>query len=154
MIRRPPRSTLFPYTTLFRSVDPSGKPTVFMQRLVQQSLLKRIAPLPPNGVDFISVDGSVNLPYDIPNVRIEYIETDPGIPYGFWRSVGASVNGYVVEAFIDELATTAGKDPYQFRHDLLSKAPRHRAVLDLAAENAGLGRPRTPRIRRGAPHGG
>ena len=129
------------YVRMWGAVDPSGKPTVFMQRLVQQSLLKRIAPLPPNGVDFISVDGSVNLPYDIPNVRIEYIETDPGIPYGFWRSVGASVNGYVVEAFIDELATTAGKDPYQFRHDLLSKAPRHRAVLDLAAEKAGWGKP-------------
>src|SRR3712207_7391152 len=29
MIRRPPRSTLFPYTTLFRSCDPTGqKPAV------------------------------------------------------------------------------------------------------------------------------
>ena len=37
------------------------------------------------------------LPYDIPNIRVEYTETDPGIPYGFWRSVGASVNGFVVE---------------------------------------------------------
>src|SRR5256714_14326231 len=26
MIRRPPRSTLFPYTTLFRSVDAKGEP--------------------------------------------------------------------------------------------------------------------------------
>src|SRR2546430_9293132 len=26
MIRRPPRSTLFPYTTLFRSLDPAGHP--------------------------------------------------------------------------------------------------------------------------------
>src|SRR3712207_7332689 len=29
MIRRPPRSTLFPYTTLFRSVTPGGKPIMF-----------------------------------------------------------------------------------------------------------------------------
>jgi isoquinoline 1-oxidoreductase beta subunit len=103
--------------------------------------MKRLGPLPPNGVDFISVDGASNLPYTIPNIRIEYTETDPGIPYGFWRSVGASVNGYVVEAFIDELATTAGKDPYQFRHDLLSRAPRHRAVLDMVAEKSGWGKP-------------
>ena len=85
------------------------------------------------------MDGSATLPYDIPNIRVEYTETDPGIPYGFWRSVGASFQGFVVEAFIDELATAAGKDPYQFRRDLLGKAPRHRAALELAAEKVRLG---------------
>ena len=129
------------YVRMWGALDPSGKPVAFMQRLVQQSLMKRLGPLPPNGVDFISVDGSATLPYDIPNIRVEYTETDPGIPYGFWRSVGASVQGFVVEGFIDELATTAGKDPYQFRHDLLSKHPRHRAVLDLVAEKSGWGKP-------------
>src|SRR6185503_1513809 len=114
---------------------------VFTQHLVQQSLMKRLGSLPPNGVDFISLDGSATLPYDIPNIKVEYTEQDPGVPFGFWRSVGASFQGFAVEGFIDELATTAGKDPYQFRHDLLSKAPRHRAVLDLAAEKAGWGKP-------------
>ena len=129
------------YARMWGAVDGSGKATVFMQRLVQQSLMKRLGPLPPDGIDRISVDGSATLPYDIPNVRVEYIETDPGIPYGFWRSVGASVQGYVVEAFIDEVAAAAGKDPYQFRHDMLSKAPRHRAVLELVAEKSGWGKP-------------
>jgi isoquinoline 1-oxidoreductase beta subunit len=129
------------YVRMWGALDGAGKPTTFMQRIVQQSLMKRIGGLPPNGIDFISVDGAANLAYDLPNIRVEYIETDPGIPYGFWRSVGASVQGFVVEAFIDELATTAGKDPYQFRHDLLAKAPRHRAVLDLAAEKAGWSTP-------------
>jgi isoquinoline 1-oxidoreductase beta subunit len=58
------------------------------------------------------------------------------VPYGFWRSVGSSVNGYVTEAFIDEIATAAGKDPYEFRRALLVKHPRHRAVLDMTAEKA------------------
>ncbi len=129
------------YARMWGAVDASGKPTVFKQHTVQQSLMKRIGGLPPNGVDFISVDGSANLPYDIPNVRVEYTEHDPGIPFGFWRSVGASFQGFAVEAFVDELATTAGRDPYQFRHDLLSKAPRHRAVLDLAAQKSGWGTP-------------
>ena len=128
------------YIRMWGALDASGKPTAFMQRIVQQSLMKRLGQLPPNGVDFISVDGSASLPYDIPNIRVEYIETDPGVPYGFWRSVGASVQGYVVEAFMDELATRAGKDPYQFRRDLLNKAPRHRAVLDLVAEKSGWGK--------------
>jgi len=129
------------YVRMWGALDASGRPTAFMQRIVQQSLMKRIGALPPNGVDFISVDGSAQLPYTIPNIRVEYIETDPGIPFGFWRSVGASVQGYVVEAFIDELATAAGKDPYEFRRDLLSKAPRHLAVLNLVAEKAGWSTP-------------
>jgi isoquinoline 1-oxidoreductase beta subunit len=129
------------YARMWGAVDPNGKPTVFMQRLVQQSLMKRIGGLPPNGVDFISLDGAANLPYDIPNVRMEYIEHDPGIPFGFWRSVGASFQGFAIEAFVDELATAAGKDPYQFRRDLLAKHPRHLAALNLAAEKAGWGKP-------------
>jgi isoquinoline 1-oxidoreductase beta subunit len=129
------------YVRMWGAIDDSGKPVAFMQRIVQQSLMKRLGSLPPNGVDFISVDGSATLPYDIPNVRVEYIENDPGIPYGFWRSVGASVQGYVVEAFMDELATTAGKDPYQFRRDLLAKRPRHLAVLNAVAEKSGWGKP-------------
>ncbi len=129
------------YVRMWGALDASGKPVAFMQRIVQQSLLKRLGPLPPDGVDRISVDGAATLPYEIPNIKVEYIETDPGIPYGFWRSVGASVQGYVVEAFIDELATRAGKDPYEFRRDLLNKAPRHRAVLDQVAEKSGWGKP-------------
>ncbi len=129
------------YVRMWGALDAAGKPVAFMQRMVQQSLMKRLGSLPPTGIDFISMEGALGLPYDIPNIRIEFTETDPGIPYGFWRSVGASVQGYVIEAFMDELATTAKKDPYQFRRDLLSKAPRHRAVLDLVAEKSGWGKP-------------
>jgi isoquinoline 1-oxidoreductase beta subunit len=129
------------YARMWGGVDANGKPTVFMQRLVQQSLMKRIGGLPPNGIDFISLDGAANLPYDIPNVKMEYIEHDPGIPIGFLRSVGASFQGFAIEAFIDEIAGAAGKDPYQFRRGLLAKHPRHLAALDLAAEKAGWSKP-------------
>jgi isoquinoline 1-oxidoreductase subunit beta len=129
------------YARMSGAVDAAGKPTVFAQHLIQQSLMKRVGGLPPNGVDFISMDGCANLPYAIPNIKIEYTEQDPGIPYGFWRSVGASFQGFAVEAFVDELASTAGKDPYEFRRDLLGKAPRHLAALNLAAEKAGWGKP-------------
>jgi len=129
------------YARMSGAVDAAGKATVFTQHLVQQSLMKRLGSLPPPGVDFISLEGAANLPYDLPNIKVEYTEQDPGIPFGFWRSVGASFQGFAVEAFIDELATTAGKDPYEFRRDLLGKAPRHLAALNLAAEKAGWGKP-------------
>src|SRR5438094_181453 len=71
------------YVRMWGAVDASGKPVAFMQRMVQQSLMKRLGSLPANGVDFISMEGAATLPYDIPNIRMEYTETDPGVPYGF-----------------------------------------------------------------------
>ncbi len=140
------------YARMWGALDASGAPTVFKQRLIQQSLMKRIGGLPPNGVDFISLDGAANLPYAIPNVRIEYKETDPGIPFGFWRSVGASFQGFVVEAFIDELATTAGKDPYQFRRDLLEQGAAPQGGAGTGGREGRLGHAATqgprPRHRR------
>jgi isoquinoline 1-oxidoreductase beta subunit len=132
------------YVRMWGAVDANGRPVAWKQRLVQSSLLKRLNPgalAATKGVDAISLEGASNLPYAIPNLRVEYIETDPGIPYGFWRSVGSSVNGYVTEAFIDELATMAGADPYEFRRALLETHPRHRAVLDMLAERAGWSTP-------------
>jgi len=129
------------HVRMWAAVDAAGKPTAFKMRMVQQSLMKRVGSLPPNGVDFISMEGAATLPYDIPNVRVEYIEADPGIPYGFWRSVGASVTGFVVEGFIDEMAAAAGEDPFEFRRSRLSRHPRHRAVLELVAEKSGWGKP-------------
>jgi isoquinoline 1-oxidoreductase subunit beta len=65
------------------------------------------------------------------------------VPSGFWRSVGNSQNGFIMESFIDELAHAAGKDPYQYRRQLMSepRAARLLAVLDLAAEKAGWSKP-------------
>ena len=134
----------YTYVRMWAALDADGTPIAWKQRLVQPSLLARNNPgglARTGGIDFISVDGAANLPYDIPNIRVEYTEFDPGIPFGFWRSVGASVNGYVVEAFIDEVATAGGHDPYELRRELLRHHPRHKAVLELAAEQHGWSTP-------------
>ena len=71
------------------------------------------------------------------NLRVELALHDPGVPIGFWRSVGHSHTAFAVESFVDELAARAGQDPYHFRRRLLRNAPRHLAVLDTAATHAG-----------------
>ena len=86
-------------------------------------------------------EGAAELPYAIPSVRFETQGWDPGIPVGFWRSVGHSHNGFVVEAFVDELAAAAGRDPAEFRRELLRGHPRHLAALELALERAHWGSP-------------
>jgi isoquinoline 1-oxidoreductase beta subunit len=142
----------YTYVRMWAALDADGTPVAWKQRLVQPSLLARNRPgalAGTRGIDFISVDGAANLPYDIPNVRVEYTEFDPGIPFGFWRSVGASVNGYVVEAFFDEVAAAGGHDPYELRRHLLRNHPRHKAALELAAEKHGWSTPPPEERARG-----
>ncbi|WP_280153203.1 molybdopterin cofactor-binding domain-containing protein [Piscinibacter sp. XHJ-5] len=86
-------------------------------------------------------DGLFDLPYAIPNERIAHVATRSGVPIGYWRSVGHSHNAFFSESFIDELAHALKQDPVAFRLSLLKDAPRHAAVLKLAAEKSGWARP-------------
>ena len=123
-------------------LDATGQPVAWTQRLVAPSILARVFPdTVKNGLDGEAVEGGVGMPYAIPNVHVDYVLTDTGIPVGFWRSVNNSFNGFAVETFIDELAHAAKKDPYEYRRDLLGKAPRHLGVLNLAANKASWGSP-------------
>lgn len=125
-------------------VDASGNPVSWRSRLVGQSIM---AGTPFEGMmkgkeyDPASVEGVDDLPYDIPNLAVESHNAKVGVPVQWWRSVGHSHTGFATECFMDELAALTRKDPYQFRRALLTKHPRHLAVLDLAAEKAGWGKP-------------
>lgn len=92
------------------------------------------------GSDPTTAEGA-KVVYDIPNLAVEQILHDPGIPIGFWRSVGFSHNCFVAESFMDELAHAANADPLAFRLAHLPEAPRYQQVLKLAAEKAGWGNP-------------
>src|SRR3989441_1214227 len=123
-------------------LDAAGQPVAWTHRIAAPAIMARVFPdTVKNGLDGEAVEGGVGMPYTIPNVHVDYVLTDTGIPVGFWRSVNNSFNAFVVESFIDELAQAAKKDPYEYRRDLLGKAPRHLAVLNLAASKAGWGTP-------------
>jgi isoquinoline 1-oxidoreductase beta subunit len=90
-----------------------------------------------NGIDFTSVEGAANLPYAIPNLVVGLTTMTTGVPVLWWRAVGSTHTAYAVEAFLDEVAEVAGKDPVEFRMGLLKDHPRHTAALRLAADKAG-----------------
>ena len=119
--------------------------------IVGSSIVARFAPAAfKDDLDFDAVDGSIDLVYDIPNFHVDYVrEEPPGIPTAFWRGVGPTRSGYVVESFIDELAAAAKQDPVAFRRALLGKSPRAMHVMERAAELSGWGTPLPPGKGRG-----
>ncbi len=130
------------YDRISGAVDRQGRPTAWLHRIVGQSIMAGTAFEAmgvKDGVDQTSVEGAADLPYAIPNVRVELHSPRLPVPVLWWRSVGHSHTAFVVESFVDELAAAAGSDPYEFRRGLLAGHPRHRGVLELAAQRAGWG---------------
>ena len=144
------------HNVLTAALESSGMPIAWRHRIVGASILEYFKTfghlLRNDGLDPTSVQGAADyFPYDIPNVYVDYVNNNPGVPSGFWRSVGNSQNGFILESFVDELAHAAGKDPYQYRRQLLGKplAARLLGVLDLVAEKAGWGKPLPAGVHRG-----
>ncbi|MFT4768131.1 MAG: isoquinoline 1-oxidoreductase beta subunit [Glaciecola sp.] len=79
------------------------------------------------------------IPYAVSAQKIHSVDSPTHVPFGAWRSVDHSQHGFFTEAFFDEVAVAAGKDPYEYRMSLLADKPRHQNVLRTAAERAGWG---------------
>jgi isoquinoline 1-oxidoreductase subunit beta len=157
------------YDRIAAGLDEHGKPIAWTHRVTGSSIMARVtSELFPKtlrvmraaglhnlfamvrGLDVDAVEGAAEPPYALANTRIDYVRQEPpGIPTAFWRGVGTTHNIFVVESFIDELAVAAKQDPFEYRRALLDKSPRAKAVLELAAEGAGWGRPLPPRSGRG-----
>lgn len=132
------------YNRLSSALNAQGMPVAWTHRIVGASIFAAHAGafgMAPPVIDRAAVEGASDLPYDIPNVRVEYIRREPGIPVGFWRSVGHSHNTFVTESFLDEIAFAGGKDPYALRRYLLGRQPRLLGVLDAAAQKAEWNKP-------------
>ncbi|HZX25157.1 MAG TPA: xanthine dehydrogenase family protein molybdopterin-binding subunit [Woeseiaceae bacterium] len=139
------------YHVLEGALDADGKPAAWRHQAVIQSFMKGSAfeGMIQDGLDPSAVEGSRELPYTIPNLRVDWHEIENGVPTLWWRSVGHTQNGFVTEVFIDELAEAAGRDPFELRRELLAEHPRHLGVLELAAEKAGWGEDLGPNRGRG-----
>ncbi|MGJ7497291.1 molybdopterin cofactor-binding domain-containing protein [Variovorax sp. RT4R15] len=131
------------YDRLSAGLDADGKTVTWSHRIVGSSIIARYSPAwIKDGIDPDAVDGSANQPYGIDNIHVDWVALEPpGIPTAFWRGVGVTRGTFAVESFVDELAADAKQDPLAYRVAMLDKNPRAKTVLQLAAEQAGWGKP-------------
>ncbi|MCU0901555.1 MAG: molybdopterin-dependent oxidoreductase [Cypionkella sp.] len=100
--------------------------------------------IPMGGPDSTLSQGAWEQPYGFANYRVSTYRAPRTVPLGFWRSVGASHNGFFHESAVDELAHLAGVDPLAFRLNQMTHEPS-RKVLEAVAEMSDWGRPRPGR---------
>lgn len=97
----------------------------------------------------------------VPNFQVDYNELDSHVTTGAWRAPNHNFVAYAEESFVDEVAHAAGKDPVQFRLELLEAAKnsptgkvdydvdRYRAVVEKVADMAGWGQTKGEGVYQG-----
>ena len=79
--------------------------------------------------------------YKLPNFRYEFSPIHVKVPVTAWRSVAHSYSTFIMETFIDHLASLAGKSPLDVKRGLLTEHPRYLTVLDAVVKNSDWGKP-------------
>jgi isoquinoline 1-oxidoreductase beta subunit len=128
------------YHKVRAGLDANGNPVGWEHRLVGQSFIIGSpfeAMIVKDMIDGTAVEGAADMPYAVPHLQVEWHHVTSPVTTLWWRSVGHTHTAHAVEVMMDELAAAAGKDPVAFRLALLGDHPRHRRVLELAAEKAG-----------------
>ena len=130
-------------------LDAQGRVVSMHTRIACPSILKVLVPQAlRQGIDFTAVRGFTDMPYTVPNQRVDYAMRNGHVPVGFWRAPGQQ-NPFYRECFVDELAAAAGKDPLDFRLGMLKAGDKNRLVLEAVARAAGWGSALPPGVHRG-----
>ncbi|MGB8397279.1 molybdopterin cofactor-binding domain-containing protein [Bradyrhizobium sp.] len=135
--------------------DADNNLTALQVRLSGQSILFALRPAAlENGKDpaafqGLNASGEAAIGYSVPNLLVEHSMRNPHVPPGFWRGVNINHNAIYLECFMDELAHSVGQDPLEFRRKLMTRHPKHLAVLNAVAEKIGWGKPAPQGIYRG-----
>ena len=141
--------------------DADNNLTALHFRLSGQSILFTVRPAAlengrdPAAFQGLNPSGDFAIGYTVPNLLVEHSMRNPHVPPGFWRGVNVNPNAIYMECFMDELAHSVGQDPLEFRRKLMSKHPKHLAVLNAVADKIGWGKPAPQGVHRGicANHG-
>src|SRR3989449_1058991 len=140
---------------LVGAFDASNNLTGLHMRLSGQSILTAVRPealqqgKDPLVFQGLNPGGDFAIGYSVPNLLIDHAMRNTHVPPGFWRGVNINQNAIYLECFMDEMAHAVGQDPLEFRRKLMSKHPKHLAVLNAVADRAGWGKPAPRGVYRG-----
>jgi isoquinoline 1-oxidoreductase subunit beta len=101
------------------ALDDKGKPTAWLQRSVFPPITSIFDVNAVYGDPPHLAQGWTDLPYDLPNIRIENGPAPAHVRIGWLRSVANIYHAFAVQCFTDELAHRANRDPVEYLLDLL-----------------------------------
>jgi isoquinoline 1-oxidoreductase subunit beta len=148
------------------ALDDKGKPTAWLQRSVFPPIGSTFALDTTYGDGGELGQGWTDLPFDLPNHRVENGSAVNHVRIGWFRSVANIYHGFAAQSFANELAHAAGRDSVEYLLELIgpprivdvkATAPdydnyggspteypldtaRTRRVVELAAEKSGWGK--------------
>jgi isoquinoline 1-oxidoreductase subunit beta len=96
------------------AVDAQGKPVAWLHRSVAPTIISTFNAEAKNEAPFELGMGVINVPFAIPNVRIENPEAAAHARIGWFRSVSNIPHAFAVQSFVAELAAAAGRDQKDF----------------------------------------
>jgi isoquinoline 1-oxidoreductase subunit beta len=103
-------------------VGADGKVSAWLHRSVAPSLATIFAPSVNHEVGAELGMGFINMPYDIPNLRLENPEASAHCRIGWFRSVSNIPHAFAVQSFVSELAASANKDHRDYLLELIGPA--------------------------------
>ena len=137
-------------------LDEKGEITGLHMRISGQSILASLRPEAiRNGMDPVVFQGlnagggEAMIGYGFANLLIDHAMRNPHVPPGFWRGVNLNQNAIYLECFIDEIAAATKQDPLALRRKLMTKYPKHQAVLEAVAKHVGWDKPAPAGVFRG-----
>jgi len=146
------------------ALDSQGKPTAWLQRSVFTPIGSTFDVKAQYGGNFEMCMGWTDMPFDVPNIRVENGPATAHVRIGWLRSVANIYHAFAVQSFANELAYAANREPLEYLLELIGPArsvdmkgvdyPNYNASLDtypvdtgrlrrvteMAAEKAGWGK--------------
>ncbi len=106
------------------ALDAQGKPVAWLHRTVAPTIISTFNADAKNQAPFELGMTAINMPFVIPNVRIENPEATAHTRIGWFRSVSNIPHAFAVQSFVAELAAAVGRDPKDFLLELIGPARR------------------------------
>ncbi|MBL7780384.1 MAG: xanthine dehydrogenase family protein molybdopterin-binding subunit [Saprospiraceae bacterium] len=123
------------FSALKGALSSDGKLVAFQHKVISPTVSAFLEPeRDKSKPDGTMTEGISSQAYEIPHLKNLFVLADVHFPLGYWRAVTSTTLAFAHECFIDELAHQAGKDPLQFRMDMLTKDSDTRRVLEKLRE--------------------